>query len=123
MNLANTIWGYKTLVGSNTLYSKDMCEKVNVDDKSRAVYSVKYNGKDTSLDVEVVVSLVLQYCYYRCLHTESVVYDTFPIELPELVKQPHCMAISVVMCVFSHLDSILLHSFAHPWLGSCSFDA
>lgn len=120
MNIANNIWGYKTVVGSNTLYSKDICEKVNVDNKEHALYTVKYNGKETSLDVEVVVSLVLQYCYYRCLHTESVAYDTFPMELPQLVKQPHSIAISVLVYFLYDLDPFLLYNFAYPRFRSCS---
>lgn len=95
MNISNNIWGFKQVIGSNDSFCEEMGSKVNVENKDRAIYNVKYDGKDISIDSEVVMSLVLQYCYYRCLRSESIGYDTFPMELPKLLEQPHSMTIAV----------------------------
>lgn len=82
-------------MGSNKFYSKDTCEKAIAKDSNRAYYAIKYNKRDIELDVEVVASLILQYCYYICLKTDSIFYDVFPMELPSLLNKPHFMTIAV----------------------------
>ena len=95
MNIKNYISRIKPVVGSNDNYSEDICSKAGVNDDTRALYTLLYNDNETILDVEIVQSIILQYCFYCCLREESNSYDTFPIELPELLKKEHKMIISV----------------------------
>lgn len=94
-NLSNNIWGMKAVIGSNNHFLPLICDKVDGSSQNRATYSVQYNKQRIILDCEVAASLLLQYCYYRCLQDYKVDYDTFPMELPRLLKDPHNMVISV----------------------------
>ena len=108
MNIKNYIFRMKPLVGSNDSYSKDICSTAGVNDDTRALYTIQYNEGERILDVEIVQSIILQYCFYCCLRDENNDYDSFPIELPEMLKKDHSMIISVLFsllainCRFPH---------------------
>ena len=91
----------KPLVGSNDSYSKDICSTAGVNDDTRALYTVQYNESERILDVEIVQSIILQYCFYCCLRDENNDYDSFPIELPEMLKKDHSMIISVLLSILA----------------------
>ena len=98
----------KSIVGCNFSYSKDICSTAGVNDDTRALYTIQYNEIKIFLDVEIVQSIILQYCFYCCLRDENNDYDSFPIELPEMLKKDHKMIISVLFsllainCRFPH---------------------
>ena len=107
-------------MGSNKFYSKDICENAIAKESERAYFAMQYNKKEIQLDVEIVASLILQYCYYRCLASESTTYDVFPMELPSLLKKPHFMTISVEINEHDMIvDSCLLYDVPYPWITSC----
>lgn len=95
MNLANYIWGYKPVIGSNDYYNAVTSEKVLLDDKNRAYFQVTYDKQPYNVDSETALSIILQYLYYTCLKNETVNYSTFPQALPSLLNEPHNMVIAV----------------------------
>lgn len=86
MNIANYIWGYKPVIGSNDAYNKTTSEKVTAEGKEHATFSVTYNGKKETVDAETALSLILQYVFYRCLDDETIPYDQYPLKL-DIVRQ------------------------------------
>ena len=102
------------------LFSKTVCEKAIVEESDRAFYAIQYNSKAIQLDVEIVSSLILQYCYYLCLRSESSIYDVFPMELPSLLSKPHFMTIAVqIIEIFNFIDSFILYKITYSWIRSC----
>ena len=108
MNIKFHIFIMKLVVGIYFVYSKDICSTAGVNDDTRALYTVQYNESERILDVEIVQSIILQYCFYCCLRDENNDYESFPIELPEMLKKDHSMIISVLFsllainCRFPH---------------------
>lgn len=46
MNIANYIWGYKPVIGSNDYYSATTSEKVVHDEKNRAYFPITYDDTE-----------------------------------------------------------------------------
>ena len=95
MNIANYIWGYKPVIGSNDAYNKATSEKVTVEGKEHATFSVTYNDKKETLDAETALSLVLQYVFYRCLDDNSISYDQYPLKLDVVRQQKQFTVIAI----------------------------
>ena len=103
----------KPIVGCNFSYSKDICSTAGVNDDTRALYTIQYNEGERILDVEIVQSIILQYCFYCCLCDKNNDYDLFPIELPEILKKDHSIIISVFLSLLA-MNCRFLHTTLSP---------
>lgn len=95
MNIANYIWGYKPVIGSNDYYSATTSEKVVHDKKNRAYFPITYDDTKYDVDAETALNIILQYLFYTCLRDDAVSYDSFPKQLPRSLAKPHNVVISV----------------------------
>ena len=95
MNLANYIWGYKPIIGSNDHYPDTTLEKVILSDTKRACFPVTYNEVKYKIDGETALSIILQYVYYRGFQADSISYDEFPMKMDQVRKSEGPVVISV----------------------------
>lgn len=91
MNIANYIWAYNAVIGTNCIaekYSDEEKEKylksnLSLYGSDRAIYNVRFNNEPLEVDVEDVVSQIIQYLYYLCFKTSEDLYS----DVPRIAKQ------------------------------------
>lgn len=86
MNIANYIWAYNAIIGTNEMvkeYTEEEREKylksnLTLYGNSRAMYSVRFNNAQLDVDVEDALSQIIEYMYYLTFKTRDDLYDNAP---------------------------------------------
>ena len=109
MNIANYIWGYNAVIGTNSVvnkYSDEEREKylksnLTLYGSDRAIYNVRFNNEPLEVDVENVVSQIIQYLYYLSFKTSDDLYSDVP-RISQQFKETGSTSV-IAVCIYYNL--------------------
>ena len=119
MNIKGTIWGLKTLLGSNSLH-KDLNQSIK-SGKVRPTVSFENTKRafvtleNSKYDIEALMSLILEYAFYLSTKTVDDTYEQVAQISQEryMSLSPVLITVEIRMCI--DVDSQLLYCLSYSW--------